>query len=85
MMTTLTALLGLLPMAFGIGEGAEMRTPMAITVIGGLATSTFLTLLVVPVLYAMLDRRTMAKTVAGDPERVSTGHASNQQSLAAGR
>jgi HAE1 family hydrophobic/amphiphilic exporter-1 len=57
MMTTLTTLLGLLPMAFGVGEGSEMRTPMAITVIGGLLTSTMLTLLVVPVMYSLLDRR----------------------------
>jgi HAE1 family hydrophobic/amphiphilic exporter-1 len=57
MMTTLTTLLGLLPMAYGLGEGAEMRTPMAITVIGGLLTSTMLTLLVVPVMYSLLDRR----------------------------
>jgi HAE1 family hydrophobic/amphiphilic exporter-1 len=57
MMTTLTTVLGLLPMAMGLGQGAEMRTPMAITVIGGLLTSTFLTLLVVPVMYSLLDRR----------------------------
>jgi len=57
MMTTLTTVLGLLPMAFGLGEGSEMRTPMAITVIGGLITSTLLTLLVVPVMYSLLDRR----------------------------
>jgi HAE1 family hydrophobic/amphiphilic exporter-1 len=57
MMTTLTTILGLAPMAFGLGEGSEMRTPMAITVIGGLTTSTLLTLLVVPVMYSLLDRR----------------------------
>jgi HAE1 family hydrophobic/amphiphilic exporter-1 len=57
MMTTLTTVLGLLPMAMGLGEGSEMRTPMAITVIGGLLTSTLLTLLVVPVMYSLLDRR----------------------------
>ena len=57
MMTTLTTVLGLLPMAMGLGEGSEMRTPMAITVIGGLLTSTMLTLLVVPVMYSLLDRR----------------------------
>jgi HAE1 family hydrophobic/amphiphilic exporter-1 len=57
MMTTLTTVLGLLPMALGLGEGAEMRAPMAITVIGGLLTSTFLTLVVVPVMYSLLDRR----------------------------
>jgi HAE1 family hydrophobic/amphiphilic exporter-1 len=57
MMTTLTTALGLLPMALGLGQGSEMRTPMAITVIGGLLTSTLLTLLVVPVMYSLLDRR----------------------------
>ncbi len=57
MMTTLTTVLGLMPMAFGLGEGSEMRTPMAITVMGGLITSTLLTLLVVPVMYSLLDRR----------------------------
>jgi HAE1 family hydrophobic/amphiphilic exporter-1 len=57
MMTTLTTVLGLLPMALGLGEGSELRTPMAVTVIGGLLTSTFLTLLVVPVMYSLLDRR----------------------------
>jgi HAE1 family hydrophobic/amphiphilic exporter-1 len=69
MMTTLTTVLGLLPMAFGIGEGSEIRTPMALTVIGGLLTSTFLTLLVVPVMYSLLDRRRVvpaAGLAAGD-------------------
>ena len=61
LMTTLTTLLGLLPMALGLGEGSEMRAPMAITVIGGLITSTLLTLLVVPVMYTLLDRRRDAK------------------------
>jgi hydrophobic/amphiphilic exporter-1 (mainly G- bacteria), HAE1 family len=50
-MTTATTVLGLLPMAMGIGEGAEIRTPMAITVICGLLTSTFLTLLIIPTIY----------------------------------
>lgn len=56
LMTTLTTTLGLLPMALGFGEGAEVRTPMAITVIGGLVVSTLLTLLVIPVVYSLLDR-----------------------------
>jgi hydrophobic/amphiphilic exporter-1 (mainly G- bacteria), HAE1 family len=56
LMTTLTTTLGLLPMALGYGEGAEVRAPMAITVIGGLAVSTLLTLLVIPVVYSLLDR-----------------------------
>jgi hydrophobic/amphiphilic exporter-1 (mainly G- bacteria), HAE1 family len=56
-MTTLTTTLGLLPLALGFGEGAEMRAPMAITVIGGLLLSTLLTLVVIPVVYSLLDRR----------------------------
>ena len=55
-MTTLTTVLGLIPLALGIGEGAEIRAPMAITVIGGLSVSTLLTLVVIPVVYAVLDR-----------------------------
>jgi len=57
LMTSLTTALGLLPMALGFGEGAEVRTPMAITVIGGLLVSTLLTLVVIPVVYSLLDRK----------------------------
>jgi len=56
-MTMLTTVLGLLPMAIGLGEGAEVRTPMAITVIGGLTVSTLLTLVVIPVVYSSIDRK----------------------------
>ena len=55
MMTTLAMIFGMLPLALAIGAGAEMRAPMARAVIGGLITSTFLTLLVVPVVYTILD------------------------------
>ncbi len=54
LMTTLTTTLGLLPLAMGFGEGAELRAPMAIPVIGGLIVSTLLTLIVIPVLYKVL-------------------------------
>ena len=57
LMTSLTTALGLLPMAVGFGEGAEVRAPMAITVIGGLLVSTLLTLVIIPVVYSLLDRR----------------------------
>jgi len=57
LMTTLTTILGLVPMALGLGEGAEIRAPMAITVIGGLAVSTLLTLIVIPTVYSVLDRK----------------------------
>ncbi len=56
-MTTVTALFGFLPLAVSGGEGSEVRAPMAITVIGGLAVSTLLTLFVIPVMYALLDRK----------------------------
>jgi HAE1 family hydrophobic/amphiphilic exporter-1 len=66
-MTTLTTALGLLPMAVGIGEGAEVRTPMAITVIGGLLVSTLLTLVVIPVVYSLMDRKIWpAPSVSGE-------------------
>jgi len=55
--TKLTTILGLLPMAIGLGEGAEIRRPMAITVIGGVAVASFFTLLVIPVVYSLLDRK----------------------------
>jgi HAE1 family hydrophobic/amphiphilic exporter-1 len=55
-MTSGTTILGLLPMAIGLGEGSELRTPMALTVIGGLVVSTALTLLVIPAVYVLLDR-----------------------------
>ncbi|MFQ6371431.1 efflux RND transporter permease subunit [Shewanella sp. YIC-542] len=58
LMTTLTTTLGLLPMAIGLGDGAEVRAPMAITVIFGLSLSTLLTLVVIPVLYALFDQKT---------------------------
>ena len=51
LMTTATTVLGLLPMALGLGDGAEIRTPMAVAVISGLLTSTVLTLLVIPTIY----------------------------------
>jgi HAE1 family hydrophobic/amphiphilic exporter-1 len=57
LMTTLTTTFGLLPLALGFGEGAEIRSPMAITVIGGLTVSTVLTLIVIPVVYSLVDRK----------------------------
>ncbi|MBN1238711.1 MAG: efflux RND transporter permease subunit, partial [Gammaproteobacteria bacterium] len=66
-MTTLTTTLGLLPLALGLGEGAEMRAPMAVTVIGGLIASTLLTLIVIPVVYTLLDRRRTEADLAAEP------------------
>lgn len=57
MMTTLCAVFGFLPLALAFGDGAEVRSPMAVTVIGGLLVSTLLTLVVIPVVYDLLDRK----------------------------
>ena len=73
LITKLTTILGLMPMALGLGEGAEVRAPMAITVIGGVLLTTFLTLLVIPVVYAVLDRKTYATHPAAASSPAATG------------
>lgn len=55
MMTTFSTILGMLPIALGLGAGSELRSPMAVAIAGGLVTSTILSLIVVPVVYAILD------------------------------
>ncbi|MCR4426552.1 MAG: efflux RND transporter permease subunit [Firmicutes bacterium] len=55
LMTALTTILGLIPIAIGRGQGSELEMPLALTVIGGLATATFLTLFVIPVIYELMD------------------------------
>lgn len=60
LITTVSTVLGLLPMAIGFGEGSEVRTPMAITVIGGIAVATMLTLIVIPVVYSLMVRERAA-------------------------
>jgi HAE1 family hydrophobic/amphiphilic exporter-1 len=57
LMTTFALIAGMLPVAMGSGEGAQFRAPLGIAVIGGVVTSTFLTLLVIPVVYSVLDRK----------------------------
>ncbi|NMB38961.1 MAG: efflux RND transporter permease subunit [Firmicutes bacterium] len=56
LMTALTTILGLLPMAFATGEGSELTVPMAVTIIGGLISSTFLTLFVLPIIYTVFSK-----------------------------
>ena len=53
LMTTLATLFGLLPLALGLGSGAELQKPLALAVIGGLLLSMFITLLIVPILYSV--------------------------------
>ncbi len=62
LMTTLAAIFGLLPLAFGIGAGAAMERPLAIAVVGGLSTATLFTLVLIPVLYATFTAREAAQT-----------------------
>ncbi|MBN2558644.1 MAG: efflux RND transporter permease subunit [Clostridia bacterium] len=57
LMTVVTTILALVPMSIGLGEGTEMTTPLAITVIGGLIFSTILTLIVIPVMYSLIAGR----------------------------
>ena len=68
LMTALVALLGLLPMAFAQGIGAEVQRPLATVVIGGLFSSTFLTLIVLPVAYLWLGDRDEIRAIV-PPER----------------
>jgi len=63
LMTTFTTIFGMLPMALSRGEGSEAWNPMGITVIGGLIVSTFVTLLIVPVLYTFLTKKNTRKTL----------------------
>ncbi len=76
LMTSATTIFGLLPMALGLGEGAELRAPLAVTVIGGLTVATVLTLIVIPVVYSLLAGRWVPAPVdrpdhaAGGPLRV---------------
>jgi cobalt-zinc-cadmium resistance protein CzcA len=65
LMTALVALLGLVPLAFANGIGSEVQRPLAIVVIGGLVSSTFLTLIMLPVLYRWLEGRSKKGMQAG--------------------
>ncbi|MCB9799972.1 MAG: efflux RND transporter permease subunit [Candidatus Omnitrophica bacterium] len=58
LMSSLTTIVGLIPLALGLGDGAELRSPMAIAVMGGLISSTFLTLVVIPSIYILVTRTT---------------------------
>jgi HAE1 family hydrophobic/amphiphilic exporter-1 len=66
LMTAASTIFGMVPIALGLGEGAESRSPMAVAVIGGLMTSTFLTLIVIPVVYSLFDSL-VARFKGGSP------------------
>jgi len=63
LMTTLTTVLGLLPLSFGLGEGGETQAPMARVVIGGLTSSTLVTLVLVPVVYSLFEQKMISKKI----------------------
>jgi len=60
-MTAATTVLGLIPLALGIGQGAEMMQPLALTCIGGLIYATVTTLFIIPIMYKWLSRKHMVK------------------------
>src|SRR5205823_3727215 len=65
LMTTLCTLFGLVPLALGLGSGAELQKPLALVVIGGLSLSTLVTLFAVPTLYVWMRRERRADTKSG--------------------
>ena len=75
LMTSLATIIGMAPMALGWGEGSETNRPLAIAVIGGLSVSTFMTLLLIPVLYVLAHRRHAAPAVAAEPSDKLTSRA----------
>ena len=82
LMTTATTVLGLLPMALGLGDGAEIRTPMAIAVVFGLLTSTFLTLLVIPTIYRIVDTAVSAVMKPSEATESELGHGGEREATA---
>jgi HAE1 family hydrophobic/amphiphilic exporter-1 len=65
LLTALTTILGMMPMALSHSEGSEFRAPMAITVLGGLVATTFLTLFIIPVIYSLFEKVSFKKAKIG--------------------
>ena len=74
LMTTIGAILALLPLALGLGAGAALQKPLAIAVIGGLCVSVFFTLLVAPVLYVSLENLRPSRSVWAEKEDFAAVH-----------
>jgi hydrophobic/amphiphilic exporter-1 (mainly G- bacteria), HAE1 family len=82
LMTTAAMIFGMLPVALALSEGSEMRAPMAVAVIGGLITSTLLTLVVIPVAYTLID--SIAEKTLGHATVLPEGEETPLQAKAAG-
>jgi predicted RND superfamily exporter protein len=80
-MTTIAMIAGMLPIALGIGAGSEARAPMAICVVGGLITSTVLTLIIVPVVFTYVDD--LQKWFARFLPKAAADHAASLAEVAA--
>jgi HAE1 family hydrophobic/amphiphilic exporter-1 len=76
-MTTFALIAGMIPVALGRGEGAQFRAPLGVAVIGGVITSTFLTLLVIPTGYEILDewRHAFMRWMGATPKQMTAEHA----------
>ncbi len=76
-MTTFALIAGMIPVAMGSGEGAQFRAPLGVAVIGGVITSTFLTLLVIPTGYEILDewRSAFMRAMGSKPKQMTAEHA----------
>jgi Cu/Ag efflux pump CusA len=86
-MTTLALILGMLPVAIGLGSGGDFRRSMAVTVIGGLITSTILTLLIVPTAYSLVEgalERIRASRAARQARAEAAAAAKEKETAAAG-
>jgi HAE1 family hydrophobic/amphiphilic exporter-1 len=77
LMTTFALIAGMIPVALGRGEGAQFRAPLGVAVIGGVITSTFLTLLVIPTGYEILDewRHAFMRRLGSAPKQMTAEHA----------
>jgi multidrug efflux pump subunit AcrB len=75
LMTSFATIFGILPIAIGLGAGAESRRPLGLAVVGGLFFSTMLTLIVVPVVYTLLARFTRSTKLASDSPQEEAVHA----------